>query len=246
MGWVGRAAMSALFQRIESGRPLARSRSSAIALGTSTKRPLKQIAVVLGKNANWKAVGRRLHLVRSRAITERVLVLTDTLFQVEVTRRQGNARVWVPAHEEQLENESCEPEQIMVGATMQAAEMLVLEFGRGPQSDSHIACPDEAIFVSNLVGIAIDQGNCAVSLYQNVSLIHVANDHSQAVNFVESGRTISGYANQEIPAGIGKLDESLLRPKKLVDLLSLNGGHEEAPKLVLTVPHERLRPGCYF
>src|SRR5439155_14986300 len=131
-------------------------------------------------------------------------------------------------HENEMKDQDCKPERVVVGVSSQAGEgFSSMEFRWGKFRDAHFT-EKIPLVDTNLKGIAVDKFYGRISCNENVPLVDVANDMTVRVDGGDGARDIASGVNQECPIGLRKRELAISWAVERVDrLITRQLGHHK-------------------
>ena len=126
-------------------------------------------------------------------------IFRDQLLERGVVAALIDARVGVPADEEELEDEHREAEAVVVGGADEVTQGAALEFGRGVVGDADFAKVVLAVG-ADLERVAVDEPDEGLRRDEDVALVDVADEAAGGVDFVERGGAVQRGSDLEVPA----------------------------------------------
>src|SRR5439155_18775868 len=133
----------------------------------------------------------------------------------------------------------------MIRRPNKTSEILSLKLGGCPQRYAYVTSPCTCA-VRNLIAVAIDHRDCAISLHEDVALIDITYDCARYMHDIKRSRAVARRINKEVPIFPRKLDNAISCTKKMMNLFASNRRHYETAGLISFVANDQERPRCAF
>ena len=147
------------------------------------------------------------------------------------------------SEEQELEDEHCEAERVMIGRAVNIGQALRLELGRGIGIDTHRAAVDP-VTGRKLHAVAVDQADLAVPPDPHRAMIDIADNDTGGVRRRERDGGIGGDPDEEAPVAAGQVARPVARAVDFVDVERLAGPvHDEPVDPAVLAAQQRARPG---
>ena len=211
------ARLEGLFEAVERADPVSCRRSGAVLNGAGRHGAFEQGCDGGRGDCDTGNVGRRLHLVSGAVCAVCEPEFCDRLLKAHVAAAEKTARERVAAHVQEVEDEDCEPEIVVVGRPHDAAKRLPLKFRRREGWDADVA--EESLSVRfELEGIAIDDADGGFVGDEHAAMVDVSDDAFGLMYRGEGARRVGGGSNQKSPIGVRKLRFPAARTVQVVDV----------------------------
>ena len=144
-----------------------------------------------------------LHPVDSmiRSISEPVL--GNRFFNRHFAMARVSTGIGMPTHVEEMKEEDCQAEQVMVGSSNKFVKFHPLKLWRREQWHTYIAGKDIGR-VLDLEGVTIDEHHCPIRSYEEVAVVNIPYDMPLLMNHSKGSGDVSCDMNQKLEVRIRK------------------------------------------